>query len=227
MVDWRGRNPGALLVDAEHVAGEIRPEAARRTHASRHGDELAVLTQDATPTAPRGFVVGVVAHINVERDPKLSKTVALRPVSITVIGTRDVPACAGGEVFVGDAIAVTVTQARGLGALGDEQVLAIPQQAERLMQTRGEELVADFGRLGIEDAVEHPDLALANRKREFSVGGPIHPADLKCEAVTGLPILGARIGSGARREDVGDVVGRRGKRGGGKHGYERGFHFQR
>ena len=144
-----------------------------------------------------------------------------------MIGTRDVPACAGGEVFVGDAVAIGITQARGLSALGDEQVLAIPQQAERLMQTRGEELVADFGRLGIEDAVEDPDLALANRKREFSVGGPIHPADLKCEAVTGLPILGARIGSGARREDVGDVVGRRGKRGGGKEGYNRGFHFQR
>ena len=169
----------------------------------------------------------MVAHIDVERDPELSESIALGAISITVIGTRDVPACAGGKVFVGDTIAITVTQARGLGTLGDEQVLAVPQQAERLMQTRGEELVADFSRLGIEDAVEHPDLALANREREFSVGGPIHPADLKCEAVTGLPILGARIGSGTRREDVGDVVGRRGKRGGGKEGYNRGFHFQR
>ncbi len=169
----------------------------------------------------------MVAHVDVERDPKLSESVALGAVSITVVGTRDVPACAGGEVFVGDVVAIGITQARGLSALGDEQVLAIPQQAERLMQTRGEELVADFGRLGIEDAVEHPNLALADREREFTVGGPIHAADLERETVARLPILGARIGSGTRRENVGDVIGRRGKRGGGKEGYNRGFHFQR
>jgi hypothetical protein len=75
----------------------------------------------------------VVAHINVERDPELSESIALGAISITVISARDVPACAGGKVFVGDTIAITVTQARSLGALGDEEVLTVAQQAERLM----------------------------------------------------------------------------------------------
>ena len=227
MVDRRGRNPGTLLVDAEHVAGKVRPEAARRTHASRHGDEFSILTEDATPTAPRGLVVGMVTHVDVERDPELSQSVALGTVSISVIGTGDIPTRTGGEILVSDAVAVGITQTRGLGALGDEQVLTVAQQAERLMQTGGEEFVANLVRLGVEHAVKQPDLALADREREFAVGGPVHAADLKSEAVTRLPILGARIGSGARREDVGDVIGRRGNRGGGKEGYERGFHFQR
>ena len=227
MVDRRGRDPGTLLIDAEHVAGEVRAEATRRAHAGHHGDELAVLAEDTAPTAPRRLVVRVVAHVHVERDPELAESVALGAISITVIGTGNVPARTSSEVFVGDAVAIRVTQARGLGALGDEQVLAVAQQAEGLMQAGGEELVTDLVRLGIEDAVEHPDLALANRERELSVGGPVHAADFEREAVTRLPILGARIEDRTRGQDIGDVIGRRGKRGGGKEGYDRGFHFQR
>ena len=127
MVDRGGRDPRALLVDAEHVAGEIGAESARRTHASGHGHELAVLIQDTTPAAPRRLVVRVVAHVEVEGDPELAQSVALGSVGVTMIGAGDIPASAGGEVFVGDAVAVRVAQTRGFGALGHKEVLAFPQ----------------------------------------------------------------------------------------------------
>ena len=86
------------------------------------------------------------------------------------------------------------------------------------MQPRSEELVCHLVGLGIEHAAEQPDLALADGQCELAVGGPVHAADFEREAVTGLPILGARIRGGARGQDVGDVIGRRGKRGGGEEG---------
>ena len=216
MVDRRGRNPGTLLVDAEHVASEVGPESARRTHARHHGHELAVLVQDTAPATPRGFVVRVVAHIEVEGDPELALAVALGSVGVTMIGTGYVPARTGGEVFVGDSVAVRVAQTRGLRALGHEEVLAVPQEAERLMQTRSEELIADLVGLGREDAVEQPDLALADGEGELAVSGPVHAAHFEREAVARLPILGARVRRGARGQDVGDVIRRRGKRSGGE-----------
>jgi len=86
------------------------------------------------------------------------------------------------------------------------------------MQPRSEELVSHLVRLGVEHAAEQPDLALADGQREFAVGGPIHAADFEREAVARLPILGARVRRGAGGQDVGDVIGRRGKRGGGEEG---------
>ena len=227
MVDRGGRDPGALLIDAEHVAGEVGSQSAWRTHAGHHGHELAVLVQDAAPAAPRGLVVRVVAHVEVEGDPQLALAVALGAVSVTMVGAGNVPAGAGRQVFVGDAVAVRIPQTRGLGALGDEQVLAVPQETERLVQSRSEELVGHLVGLGVEHAAEQPDLSLADGQREFAVGGPVHAADLEREAVTRLPILGARVRRGARGQDVGDVIGRRGKRGGGEKDEGGGFHFQR
>jgi hypothetical protein len=160
--------------------------------------------------------------------PFAIKEMKAKPDGFELVFTKPVDvARAGGEVFVGDAIAIGIAQTRGLGALGDEEVLAGAQQAERLMQAGSEELVADFVRLGGEDPVKDPHLALADRKRELAVGGPVHAADLERETVAGLPIFGARIKRAARGQDVSDVIGRRGKRGGGKEGYGRGFHFQR
>ena len=158
----------------------------------------------------------MIAHVDVERDPELSQAVALGSVSITVIGAGDVPARARGEVFIGDAIAVGIAQTRGLGTLGDEQVLAVAQDAKRFMQARSEELVANLVRLRIEDAVQNPDFSLTDGKRELAVSGPVHTADFERETVARLPILGARIEDGARSQDIRDVIGRRGKRGGGK-----------
>ena len=217
-----------MLIDAEHVAGEIRPEPARRTQAGHHGNEPATLAQDATPTAPRRPVVRVVAHVDIKRDPEPPEPVALRTVGIAVVGAGNVPARAGGKILVGDTVAVRIAQAGRLGPLGDEEILAVPQQAERFVQSRGEELVRHPVGLGREDAIEEPDLALADREREFAVGGPVHAADLKREAVARLPILGARIRHGARGQDIDDFVGRRAGEGG--RGQERGddgFHFQR
>jgi len=169
----------------------------------------------------------MVAHVHVERDPEPALAVALGSVGVAMVGAGDVPARAGGEVLVGDAVAVRVPQTRGLGPLGHEQVLAVAQQAEGFVQARGEELVGHLVGLGVEHAAEEPDLALADRQRELAVGGPVHAADFEREAVAGLPVLGAGVRRGARGQDVGDLIGRRGKRGGGEKCEGRGFHFQR
>ena len=205
MVDRRGRNPRALLIDAKHVARGVGAEAAGRAETRDHRQEGAVRPHDAAPAAPGSLVVGALTHVEIEGYPEIAEAVTLRAIRVAVIGTGDVPSPRGGEIFVGDAIAIGVAQAGDLGALGHEQAVAFAQHAERLVQSGSEERVADFvGRA--EHAVEQPDFAFTNGDGEFSVRQKVHAADLEGEAVAGFPLRVARRRGRTPCEDCLDCV---------------------
>jgi hypothetical protein len=230
MVDRRGHDPRALLIHAKHVAREIRTKPARRAHPGDHRLERAVLRHDAAPAAPAGLVVGVVAHVEVERDPEVAPAIALRPVGVAVIRAGDMPAAASREIFVGYAVTIGVTEARDLGALRDEQAVAVAQDAKRFVQTGGKQLVSDLRGVVAQRAVDQPHLALAHGHGELAVGGPIHAADLEREALARFPIRAARGSRHIGGEDVANLVGRiggddvRGKQAGDGEQFQIHFH---
>ena len=205
MVDRRGWNPRALLIDAKHVAGGVGAESAGRPETGDHRQKGIVRPHDAAPAAPCGLVVGALTHVEIEGYPEIAEAVTLWAIRVAVIGTGDVPPPRGGEIFVGDAVAIRVAQPGDLGALGHEQAVAVAQHTERLVQSRREERVADFvGRA--EHAVEQPDFAFADRDGEFSVRQEIHAADLKRKTIAGFPLRVARRRGRTPCEDCLDCV---------------------
>ena len=113
------------------------------------------------PAAEADGIVAVVAHVEVRASQRLPRPSAAWAVGVAVVGAGDVPAAGFREVGVGDRIAVGVAEAGEFGALGDEEVVAVAEQAEGFVEAGGELVVGDFVRVAAEDVVEQPDLSFA------------------------------------------------------------------
>src|SRR5207247_7102042 len=101
-----GAVPRSLIVGVEDVARGVETDAARRTNAARHRDELAVRRQLQCPAAELGLAGKRAGQA--ERRPEVAVLVEARAEGVFVVIAADLPALADDFEDVGLAVAVSV-----------------------------------------------------------------------------------------------------------------------
>ena len=209
-----GGNPVALLVGGEHRSGGIAAEAtgAPQPGANRHQFATAV-RHCQRPPAPRSLAVAERCVMNrvakvfvpevesgVEREPERAVAIGLRAVRVFVVVAGYTPSLGGGGVVVGQLVTVGVGDPRQLAALCRPERAVTPFEAEWFVETAGEAVIVHVGRRAFTDAREKPDLPLAGRHGEATIGELRDAAHFEHQAIGGwLPAGVAGVAHGLRR----------------------------
>ena len=136
--------------------------------------------------------MGVVGGGEAEGDVEVAVRVRLRTEGILVVAAI-APGIGDDVEAVGAAVAVAVAEAGQLAALGDEQVVVLPREAEDLVEAAGVEVELGLGLRVVEPGNE-PDVAVARSGSDAAVGKLLEGPDLEDDVLgdrdLGEPVVG-------------------------------------
>ncbi len=89
-------------------------------------------------------MVALESHPDIQRQPKITVTIKLRPVRILVIVARRAPAFCDGQILVSNIVTVDIDQFRHLTALHGVVRVVVMKQSEWFMQCRRKLMVCHF-----------------------------------------------------------------------------------
>ncbi len=210
-----GADPVALLVGVEHVAGSVGSESTRRSHARADRHQLAGPVDPDAPTTPASLghveclvanhqrgLLALEAHADVECHPEIALAIELGSECVLVVVARHAPAVAHADVLIGHQVAIGVGDPSQLGPLSGEKRIALFEQSEWFVQRFGESPVGDVAWRIVVDAIQKPDLALADRHGQPVLADWCHAADFQHQSLRRrFPELRSGLCGRPRRQD--------------------------